>query len=242
MMGDQLRRLNENGIAIFKDYLADARKDGSLAAPYHILTSPELSSSITGAPLIERPGFTTKRDAAEYLASALAPIDKGDPVRDAGLWTWLALFFFDDICPKSSRGIRKPNANPHYILDPNNSQRSYRHLLATPYRILRALPDHNRIFLDAPLPIHGDLVEQTVGRLYVIRKPAVSELIDRLYFDKKRGCQKRGILNKTAKPGDLRNRLPVRIEQLEMTYDIDSLSGDQLLGLLGAEFASWCSN
>lgn len=240
-MTEQLRRLTQSGIKHFDDYLADLRNNNSLAVPYHLLNSGEMSEAFVGAPDIDRPGFKTKRDAAEYLNALLSPLDKGNLSRDAGLWTWLALFYFDDLCPKSPSGSRKPNADPHYILDAYNFKRTYRHLLATPYRILRALPKYNRIFLDSPIHIHGDLTEQMMGRLYLIRKPAVSELIDNLYFDETRARPKRGILNHgvNQRRGDLRNRLPVRIIQLEKNYDVDSLNGGQLLSLLGEEFEGW---
>jgi hypothetical protein len=240
-MSDRARRLTEKGISQFRDYLAKLRKDRSLAIPERLLVDPECSESIRGAPSVERPGFATKRQAAEYLAKSLAPLGASDIMRDAGLWSWLALYYFQDICPKDSEGKRKPVADPHYILDAQNSKRRYRHLLATPYQIINVMPDHNRIFLDAPLSVHGDLVEQTMGRLYLIRLAPVREIMDRLYYDKERGKAKRGIISKKEKPGDLRNRLPIRIRQLQKTYDVAGLTGDQLLDLLGSEFDRWAA-
>lgn len=35
------------------------------------------------------------------------------------------------------------------------------------------------------------------------------------------------------------HRLPTRIKQLEMTYDLVDLTADQLLNLLGDEFKQW---
>jgi len=240
-MSDRLRRLTDKGIAEFQAYLAALLKDRSLAVPRHLLTALVLSESISGAPSIDRPGFTTKRQAAEYLAKSLGALAASDLMRDAGLWSWLALYYFNDICPLDSDGRRKPVADPHYILDPANSKRRYRHLLATPYQIIIAMPDYNRIFLNAPLPVHGDLVEQTMGRLYLIRLASVRELIDRLYYDKEKGKAKRGIVTKKEKRGDLRNRLPIRIRQLQKTYDVAGLTGDQLLDLLGSEFDRWAA-
>jgi hypothetical protein len=163
-----------------------------------------------------------------------------DVLSDVGLWSWLSIFYFDSVCT-SRNGKRKVLADPHYILEAADYQRRYRHLLATPYRIRTEVPDHNRIFLDAPLPVHGDVVEQTVSKLYLLRFPAVREAIDRLYFDEGTGRPKRGIVPKktSARPGDLRNRLPLRIGQLQRTYDVAGLTGDQLLRLLGREFDRW---
>ena len=103
------------------------------------------------------------------------------------------------------------------------------------------MPDHNRIYLNAPLPVHGDLVEQTMSRLYVIRLPAVRETIDRLYFDTEHDSIKRGALTRTRR-GNLRDRLTTRIQQLSMTYDVSAMSGDQLIEALGTEFEGWAKS
>ncbi len=239
MMSMKVRRLNNNGIDRFREYLADLRSDNTLPVPEYLLDNKETSVKIAGAPAVDRPGFATKRDAANFLVPRLESLDSPDTMNDSGLWNWLALYYFDDLCPPNSDGKRKPVADPHYILDPYNSKRRYRHLLATPYLIAKAMPDYNRIFLNAVLSKHGDLVEQTMGRLYLIRLPAIREAIDRLYFDESEGKAKRGILPKKEKKGDLRNRLPIRIRQLRQTFDIAGLNCDQLLDLLGEEFQGW---
>lgn len=138
-------------------------------------------------------------------------------------------------------GKKKPKADPHYILDANDYRRSYRHLLRTPYQILRAMPDHNRLYLDHPLDVHGETIEQTISKLYLMRLKPVRAVVDRLYIDRETGKPKRGLFNKkqNAKPGDLRNRLPVRLRQLQKTYDVAGISESQLLELLGTEFSSW---
>jgi hypothetical protein len=175
-----------------------------------------------------------------YLAEKLTPLgDRSNLLSDSGLWSWLALYYFDDVCPVGSNGKREPKADPHYLLDANNSRRRYRHLLATPFQIIGELAIYNRILLDLPVSTHGELTEQVMGRLYLVRPPAVQALIDRLYFDPIRGRAKRGIIPTKAKPGDLRNRLPVRLRQLLVTYDVAGMECDDLLELLGDEFKAW---
>ncbi len=241
-MGMQIRRLNDKGIARFRDYLADLRKDGSHPVPEYLLKDKESSGEVAGAGEIEKPGFKTKRAFAEHIIRALGEIGHENVIRDQGLWTWLSLYYIDDICPANATGKRKPGQDCRYILDVDNWNRRYRLLLLAPYLILKAIPDHNRIFLDTPLSVHGELIEQVaLGRLYLIRLPAVREIIDLLYFDENTGKAKTGIFPKKqrAKPGDLRNRLPIRIRQLQRTFDVASLTGDRLLELLGSEFQGW---
>lgn len=237
-MTDLVRRFNEAGILKFKDALADLRMNGT-EIPKTLLTEESITEVVKTVDPIDRPGFKTKRDSAEYLVKKLAKIDSGLLFKDAGLWTWLAMYFFEDLCPKKADGSRDPVADPHYILEPQNSKRIYRHLLATPYRVLRAVPHHNRLFLDAPLPIHGDTMETLMSRLFLMRMPSVAEVVELYYFDASTGRIKKGCFPKKAKPGDLRNRIPARVRQLLKTYDVASMKGETLDKLLGAEFDTW---
>lgn len=236
-MADSLRRLNAEGINRFASFLAELRKNRTLTPDRSLLVDESTSEFMAGGVELEQPGFTTKGEAAEYLHPRLKALDLPDLFRDAGLWTWLAFYYFDDVCPPAE-GKRNPVANPHYVLDAHNHKRRYRHLLATPVLIQDAIPDHNRIYLNAPLSVHGDLVEQTMSRLYLIRIPAVREAIDRLYFDTERNGVKRGALTRTRR-GNLRDRLTTRIQQLSMTYDVSAMSGAQLIDALGSEFERW---
>lgn len=239
-MKQSLRRLTPVGMAQLREYLADLRRDGACPVPLKMLDDPILSEEAFPAVQLSRPGFATKRAAAVYLDEKLAPLgDRSNLLLDSGLWSWLALYYFDDVCPVGSNGKRAPLAEPHYVLDANNSRRRYRHLLATPFKIIGDLAVHNRILLDLPLTTHGDLTEQVMGRLYLLRPPSVQALIDRLYFDPVRGRAKPGIISKKAKPGDLRNRLTIRLRQLLVTYDVAGMACDDLLELLGDEFKVW---
>ncbi len=243
----RLRRFKESGLRVFQAFIGELREDGSKTPPWEILNNELLSEPVAGAPEISArplPGegiLNTKREAAVYLEGVLRPLDIKGIYEDSGLWSWLSLFYFDSVCPLIN-GKRRAVAVPHYVLDAAKWTRRYRHLLLTPYRVLQEIPTNNRIFLDVPLPIHGDLMEQTMGKLYLIRVPAIRDAIDSLYFDKESGRAKLGILpTKRPKPGDFRNRLPLRIKQLQMTYDVHSLSGPQLIEKLGSEFDAWKS-
>jgi hypothetical protein len=237
-MAQPVRRFSAAGIKQFEALLDEARSNPT-ASPVLALVTDNTLAAATAANIASGK-LSTKRDAAELLKHALKPLEGPDLLNDVGLWTWLAAFFFESLCPVES-GKRTVRSSAHYILDALNHQRRYRHLLATPYQILTEIPDHNRIYLDGPVHVHGEIIEQTMSKLYLVRLPAVREVIDTLYFDKKKNRPKSGLFSKKAyaKPGDLRNRLPARVRQLQMTYDIAALNGKQLLGLLGSEFSSW---
>jgi hypothetical protein len=92
--------------------------------------------------------------------------------------------------------------------------------------------------LCSPVNILDNMTDRVMQRLYVTRIPCIFEVLDRLYWDKDAGRPKRGVASDKPKKGDLRHRLPIRIRQLEKTYDLYSLNADQLLELLGEEFAA----
>lgn len=224
-----LRELNDKGLETFQKYLASLRSGAASSRPEP--DDDDLGALVPDHIDVAQRVLSRKVEAAKYLASVLRDLPAARVRGNVGLWSWLALFYFDSLCPDA-----KPVADPHYLLD-RDYKRRYRHLLATPYLILEAAPDSNRLFLEAPLHVHGDLIEQVVSRLYLIRKRSVREAMDIMYFDDVAGQARRGITNR-KKAGTLR-RLATRLQQAQMTYDIDGLSGTRLVDLLGSEFTRW---
>ena len=74
-------------------------------------------------------------------------------------------------------------------------------------------------------------------RLFVTRLPCAFEVLDRLYWDEHKNRPRKGATSAKPSPGNLAHRFPMRIRQLEKTFDLMSLNADQLLELLGEEFA-----
>jgi hypothetical protein len=231
-----LRRLNGDGIERFAAFLKAAREGGSQAVPLHLLSDAGTSESVVPAIQVPDEGPTTKREAAEVLGAALKPLHGQELLRDRGLWSWLALKWFDAVCPEQN-GKRDVLQGHHYIAD-DDFRRRYRHLLRTPYQVLQWAPDHNRLWLDAPVCSHGELMEQTVSRLFLLRVPAIRQAMDLLYVSSTTGRIKKGALGE-SKPGNIRKRLPARVRQLRRTFDVYAVDGEGLISLLGAEFVYW---
>ncbi len=236
----KIRRFNEVGIARFRSYLADLRQMPSLPPPWEMLGDAALTTLVPEAIELERPGFVLKRDAAVYLHGKLKPLLGQNLFKDSGIWTWLSLYYFDDVCP-AANAVRAPSNDAHYVLEADEAWRYYKHLLATPVRILDISPVHHKVLLLSPLPVLGQIMERMAARLYLLRIPCVPEVIDRLYFDEEKRKPKRGIAgnNRSPRAGDLANRFPIRMKQLQLTHDANALSADQLLALLGREFEQW---
>lgn len=232
-----LRRLNPTGLLAFGTYLEQAKADGTLPPPRELLTDARYSESVV--PEVEVPETLprTKAEVAAILRDLLAPLASKGLETDPGLWSWLALHWLDVLCPPNASGRRKVNDRAHYLLNHTDHRRRYRHLLLMPYRVLKDAPDFNRLWLNEDVSTHGELMEQTASRLYLLRVPAIREAMDRLYFDVVKGQIRRGFLSKNPRGGDIRNRLPSRIKQLRRTFDVEALGADGLIQLMGEEFS-----
>jgi len=238
----KIHRFNDAGVTRFRAYLSDLRQTPTFPPPWDLLEDSSLTMTLPEGIDVERPSFTTKRDAAVYLHEKLKPLLRTELFKDVGLWTWLSLFYFDDVCPESG-GKRKPANDAHYVLEAQQVLRYYKHLLATSVRIYDMSPVHHRVLLLSPLAVLGQVMERMAARLYLLRIPCVPEVLDRLYFDEDKLKPKRGAARSSSNPraGDLSNRFPVRMKQLQRTYDANALSADQLIALLGREFSPWQS-
>ena len=232
----RLRRFNNKGVDRLREYLRLAREDATASVQWDLLQDPSLTEEVHPPAEVDSISFQTKREAATYLHSLLREIQKQIVIEDQGLWTWLSLYFFDSLCPKRD-GKRAARNDYTYIYEPKNTRHFYRHLLFISWRILDVAPIHNRLLLDKNIATLDLMTIETMGRLYLTRIPCFFELLEKLYLDPKTNRARKGI-DRTSKisPGDLPHRLPTRIRQLEKTYDLHSLTADQLLDLLGPEF------
>ena len=236
----QLRRFNPAGIDRFKAYLAAARTDGGANVPWDVLEDDTLTEPMDALVDLDRPGFATKREMVTYLHDQLQVLPERGLMRDAGLWIWLAMFYFDELCPKEG-GSRKVLSNWYYIYLVDQSLYWYRHLIVNPYEIHSRAQGFDDAFLTGPPSVLGGFSENAMRSLYVTRIDCIWEVMQRLYFDPRQGRIKPGVANTNAskvRAGDL-SRLARRIRQLEKTYDLQSLDADRFLALLGDEFAPW---
>jgi hypothetical protein len=231
-----VRRFTESGIAAFKKFLAECRENPAATVPTELLDDDTYSVVLSPAMEVESRHFGSRREAAVYFASVLASLPEREIAENAGLWTWLTLFYFDDVCPVR-KGKRMVKNDYHYVFEPKNQRHFYRHLLFLAWRVVKLSPMHNRLFLDRPLATLDKVTSEVFKRLYMTRIPCIFEALDTLYWDETISRARTGMVSPgTVKPGDLMHRLPIRIRQLERTYDLVSLTADDLIDLLGAEF------
>jgi hypothetical protein len=232
----KVRRLNTAGIEQFERFLDSHTEAAPLAVPLAALTAPETSESLGVELEVENRPFASRMDLGSYLFKKLNVSGLLEINADRSLWTWLALFYFESLCPADRFGRRKPGERARWILYPHNFLRYYRHLLAGPYRIIRAYPDAPEIamcLLCGPPDKPGDLVGQIAARQELVTNRAIIATATRLYYDADSGKLKRGA---ASKGGGGSRRLVKVLQQFDVTYDLYTLDADELSQLLPKEF------
>ena len=236
-MGDPIRGLNEKGIQEFRKLLTDLREGSSRQTPKELLTDPSYSSKIAEKAEVEDRLFSNKLEVAKYLNEALQIFPQSQIDQNVGFWSWISLYYFNQVCPVSQSGRRIPGQDYRYILD-LDYRRYYRHLLAGPYNILRLHSEDAPLLMAGPLYGINKYYEQLSSRQGFITNKGVIEAANLLYFDPENGKPKRGPAVTTRKPGALIRFIDV-VQQLDLTHDLYSMSGEDVLALLPAEFDEW---
>ena len=236
---DKLRvsKLNEKGIEEFREYLRVLRGCPAADPPYHLLTDSSTAAPMESEASVEKRAFVSKYEAACYLGQALAPLGNMQVVGNAGLWTWLSLFFFDELCPPRADGERQVKESAKYVLEVGDWQVERRHLLAMPHSIRRQHGDYCRVLLCEPLPQLGDLYEQLTARGPIIRNQELIRLAYDLYYDEQAQRLKSGAGGRRR--GGVPRRFVTVVEQLQMTYDLFGMKADEIATLLPTEFGRW---
>ena len=233
-----IRRLNEHGIARFTDFLDSLTGEVPMPYPSALLTDPDATEEIRPAIEVDQRAFGSRYAAAEYLYTLLQYSSLTDVERDRGLWAWLSLFYFDELCPANARGERRPGQLARWIPETGVSWRYYRHLLAGPYRIYAAhsdSPERALLVLCGPLHQPGDIVEQIASRQEIITNKGIMKTLASLYYDPDSSRPRRGAATKEGK-GTVRRFMDI-LNQFDVTWDLYSLKVEDLLQLLPDEFS-----
>jgi hypothetical protein len=231
-----LRRFNLDGVAQFANYRARLALEPSLPPPVQLLEDPALTELVPGGADVLPQSFKNRLEAGTFLNQLIDDSGINLPERDQGLWTWLTLFYFDEVCPADGHGNRAPQNEARLIAQVDNFQRFYRHLLLGPFLIVRAHRDEPAraiAFLCKPLWEPGEIVEQLASRKELVTNRAVAEAATRLYYEPATGSFKRGA-GSSVKGAP--RRLAALLNQLDITWYLYGMNVDDLLGLLPKEF------
>lgn len=247
-MTDAVRVFTDSGIEKFREYLASLRSGNPSTVPGWLLTDAGTSEpfdppmSISCVPA--RKPFTDRYEFGVYLKDRFSSSSVASISMDYRLWSWLALYYFEELCPADSAGNRTVLADEAYILDRKfKFEEYYRHLVRTPWLAVCQHGDRSRVLLipastpgSSPLSRRGEIIEQLAARQKILGNPAIVAGAYRMYFDETKGRPKRG--SGGSGPGSPR-RLALLVQQLELTYDLAACSPNDVVGLLPKEFERW---
>lgn len=234
-MSDRIRILTDAGIERFARYLDELRADKLSPPPNHLLSDHTTSAPYEAEVVIDRKSFTNRFEFGRSLCGALACLDRHKISHNYALWTWLALYYFDLICPASADGSRTPHQNAWYILEKRfNHQRDYKHLVRTAWLSVLNHGDMAKILLLASRPdTISEICDRLTSKQRVFGNRNVIAGAYALYFDTTDQKPKRGTGGKDK--GSPRRLMSVT-DQLDLTYDLVACTKDQFISLLPKEF------
>jgi hypothetical protein len=186
---------------------------------------------------VERRAFKDKPGMVKYFGERFSMSPASQVESNVGLWSWLSLYYFDQVCPVNPSGRRTPGQDCRHILD-LDFRRYYRHLLDGPYNVYRLHGEQAPLMLYGPLDKISTFYEQLSCRQGFVTNIGVIEAANLLFFNPRTGRPKYGPGPMSGKPGTLLRFIDV-VQQLDLTHDLYSMTGEEVLSLLPSEFDEW---
>ena len=240
----KIRRLNDDGIAIFAqvNWGKGAGADGN--PPSHLLFDDDYSEVITFSngntrEIDAEATFETGFELVNLLEHSFGnKLEPNEVSYDRGMWAWLSLLFYSQIRKKKPDGTWKNAAAPRFIPS-DKSLTYYRHTLSSRYNMWKRHGDNANYMLHGSVDTWRDAYEQFTTISLMISSKSLQETANRLAYDPTMKSGIRKDIPATDKPGSAR-RFTAVFRQLYQTYDMRSMTSDQILELLPAEF-DWCN-
>ncbi len=235
----EVRILNEAGIDLLREFMLRLKANPSVWPPPDILTDTRYTTPAPGGASVEPRAFSSKLEFGRYITGVLNGRVPDRTLRTSiGLWVWLTLFYFEQVCPADGNGRRKVLSLEKYIPSSGHiSTNPDKHLLFFPWKMITLHGDDAAWLLSSALREDTKVVRELANSY---RRNVSSEFVRLarlLYFDEDRGKVRTGAT--TNKKGSLR-RLDRVMSQLDLTYDVFGINASGLAGLLPQrEFARW---
>ncbi len=233
------RRLNRSGVERFHAYLTEVHGGATDDPPAAMLEDGRYSAELPIDLEVEPRRFVSRYHIGAYLAKALATLPHEHADTDEGLWSWLSLFWFDVLCPRRADGGRRPGGAQRHVADFNRRSR-YRHLLYGPYLVYRRHGEASGVLLTGPAHQESHFYQVITSVQDLIANRGVLEAARRLYLDEATNKLKPGCQPSRPRPGTVRRFVRV-LQQLDLTYDVLGMSGEEIVEILPGEFDVWRS-
>jgi hypothetical protein len=238
----ELRKFTDKGTERFRAYLHELGEGSTAEPPLSLLTDPDSSKSIQRRVELENIRFDSRLALARYLDQKLEELpERPDRIaNDVQLWSWMSLFYLDQVCPVNDTGRRKPGRDYRHVPEPGYPY-GHRHLLVGAYLVYTVYgwgEELSKLALYTPLAVESAFHHQIATRQSFITNRGIMEALHILYYDDAHNKPKRGPIMNMNTPGSLYRFINV-VQQLDVTYDLYSMSGPEIVSLLPSEFAHW---
>ncbi len=125
-----IRVLTDKGIELFINYIQEIKEGSRALPPIDKLSRVPWSWEFSPRVEVENLSITTRMELGKYLVDLFEAnsVDRKDILNNPGMWSWLTLLWFDDLCPVESDGLRKVREISRYVCSSHYTD-YYRHLV-----------------------------------------------------------------------------------------------------------------
>ena len=224
-----LREFSEGGLNAFECVFSGQMPDLQIDP-----TDPKLTSDLTGSWNFALTKFNTTKDMARAVLAAISVLNFNELLHRKGLWAWLTFVMRDQLFVrnKADGSWRVGEMHRWYPSNPNDWQKGQRHLVRMPVLLLHSLGNHADHLLCNKPSVLPEIREQLTSQQDMFNY-SFQGAARRLYFDNVAGNLKRGAGGKGA--GSPRRLAAVR-RQLDVTWDLEDLTEEEIINLLPREF------
>lgn len=233
-----IRKMTEEGIAAFYDYLKALKSGGTNHLPDELMLNERFARVIDISVTVEPGSFETSFDMANYLHPRIQSLSLPGKFYDVGLWAWLTAFYFDSICPADASGRRRVGEIARYIPPASRAFRdSNRHLMALAIRMFDIHGEKRmKLFLYTHPSEMSSYMRVVAETQELAANSGLLDALNILYWDEEKQRPKRAARDM---PGGLFRFMAV-MNQFNRTYDLLAMSGKQIINLLPRdEFSRW---
>ncbi len=249
----QLRKFTQEGIEEFRSLIDEERNKGNsrqvslvddnfVKAVEALARDTEYTEVMDAGCILELDQkFADRYEMGAYLNAELPADISQVQHTNVGLWSWISAAYFRQLLEANKKtGKFKLWSSYRYVPLQYQKFRYYRHLAFMNFWIHRTMgEDVAKFFLSRPLFEHSDAIEQlyTQDRDFLTSAGLIQAALE-MYMDPKTGRMKPKALGEAT--GGSARRLATKIaKQLQMNFDLQSMTKEEIYPLLPAEFDPW---
>ncbi len=228
----KLRKLTDKGLSEFSHYIQNLRKRQDLQTPKYLLDSEEHSEKVELDLDVTEEAFSSRYEMGAYLAQLFSEKNIQSYIGHAGFWSWFALLWFEQLCPVND-GKRKPRKEYHYILSAEHRYRP-KHAIYITWQLVNRYGHDAMFLLGKEMSTRGEMINLMMSNQQNLSSEGAMKLASKLYWDPETRTLKRDAVSRIA-AGSL-PRYIRWLDQLRLTYDLFSITVEELEELLPEEF------